>query len=112
MILPPSVTDTPSATQFVFWCLDNIGMGYHPDTAFSEYEDETGKRLFTDDEAEELDALNSQVFDHICPYEIGLAEMRRRMGYAAESDELLPSPDSDIPFVVNSGERAALNENC
>jgi len=45
------VSDVASAVAFAHWCVDQIGVGFHPDTPFLDYIDETGCPLFTPGES-------------------------------------------------------------
>ncbi len=42
----PDVHDRDSATQFVKWCVAQIGLGYHPDTRFADYVEDDGTPYF------------------------------------------------------------------
>ena len=82
----PVVTDEKSAKEFILWCLDRLGLGYHPDTLFEEYVNDASEPTFAADEVKYLNEQNAALFEHIDPYDVGLAEMRARMGYEPESD--------------------------
>ena len=77
--IPPDVHDRDSAAAFVRWCVSHIGLGYHPDTAFEDYIDSEGGASFTPEIARSLNELNARAFDFCDPYEIGLAEVRRKL---------------------------------
>jgi len=74
---PPEVRDRGSATGLVEWCTRRLGLGYHPDTPFSDYVDEDGRPVFSPVQAHCLDALTLQAFAFCDPYETSLTETGR-----------------------------------
>lgn len=82
-----SIHDRSSATTFVEWCVREIGVGFHPDTPFSDYvligSDE---RAFNDDEVVHLNALLNRAFEFIDPYETGLSAQRKSLTLKAGPD--------------------------
>ena len=60
--------------------MDQIGLGYHPDTRFADYISPDGTATYTAEEARQLDELTGQAFEFIDPYEIGMAEFERMIG--------------------------------
>lgn len=96
MTKAPLVTNEISAKEFIFWCLDRIGLGYHPDTLFDEYVNDDGSPTFPTSEANYLNEQNAVLFEHIDPYHVGLAEMRKRMGYEPDSDGECSITDLDL----------------
>lgn len=71
---------TAEAEEWVREQVENIGIGYHPDTRFEDYIDKgTGKRLFSDDEARELNALSDAAFDRLGNdiYDVALEAIQR-----------------------------------
>ena len=76
-----SITDQSSAERFVEWCVREIGIGFHPDTPFSEYVTVgSGMKVFDIDEAVRLDAMLEQAFKFCDPYETGLLAQRMAIG--------------------------------
>lgn len=70
---------TQEAETFIRDCVRQIGIGFHPDTAFQDYTNEKGERLFA-----KLNYGNlNLVMDHVAStledrmYEIGLEEQRK-----------------------------------
>lgn len=65
------------AEEFIRETVQNIGMGYHPDSRFEDYVDDNGKRLFSDDEAEELNMKTNAAFNVLGTevYDIAMDEM-------------------------------------
>ncbi|MFT3881359.1 MAG: hypothetical protein QM703_17050 [Gemmatales bacterium] len=61
-VLPNAIRSVSDAEMLVDWCLDTIGLGYHPDTVAADYIDDTGKQAFTIQEATELDWLHEKAF--------------------------------------------------
>ena len=78
MPVPPDVYDRESAEAFVRWCVENVGLGYHPDTAFEDYVDADGEPAFAADAVRSLNELNARTLNFCAPYDIGLAEVRRQ----------------------------------
>ena len=74
---PPEVFDNESAAAFVLWCVENIGLGYHPDTRFEDYIDEDGKQSFDVPTAATLNELQNAAFTWCDPYEIGDSEFEK-----------------------------------
>lgn len=59
------IIDKESVTAFLHICIYNLnlGIGFHPDTPFDDYiNTDTRRRIFTDDEAEELDTTLAECF--------------------------------------------------
>ena len=78
---PRSVTDRASATEFVNWCVDTLGLAYHPDTQFEDYLNRVDEsRCFTVAEAADLNAKQDQIFAFFDPYAIGLELFAKRFG--------------------------------
>jgi len=71
------VHDRETAVCFVRWCVEVIGLGYHPDTLFSEYVDGDGQATFSAPEVARLEDLAERAFDHCDPYEVGNDEFQR-----------------------------------
>jgi hypothetical protein len=83
MYLPySSVEDAQSAARFAEASVAYIGVAYHPDTRFSDYIDETGRRLFTQDESARLDFLAEKAFSFCgtALYDIAVARQRQHLG--------------------------------
>jgi hypothetical protein len=80
---PPEVRDRETATRFVRWCVEQLGLGYHPDTRFADYVEEDGRPAFTPAQALQLDELTEKAFAFIDPYEVGMAEFKKLMGQGA-----------------------------
>jgi hypothetical protein len=80
MFQPPDVSDGESATRFVKWCVEQLGLGFHPDTRFAEYVEEDGSPVFTPEQARQLDELTEKAFNFIDPYDVGMSEFERLMG--------------------------------
>ena len=74
---PPEVLDNESAVAFVLWCVETIGLGYHPDTRFEDYTDQDGKQSFDAATADKLNELQNAAFTWCDPYEIGAAEFEK-----------------------------------
>lgn len=77
---PPDVSDRESAILFVKWCIEQLALGYHPDTPFADYVGRDGQPIFTPQEAEHLDALTEKAFTFIDPVEVGVEEFERILG--------------------------------
>jgi hypothetical protein len=71
---PLAGNDRESATRFVRWCTERIGLGYHPDTRFADYVEADGSRVFTSEPARQLDEMTEKASADIDPYEVGVAE--------------------------------------
>lgn len=73
-----NVTTRAEALAFLRWAAgpDGIGMGFHPDTRFTEYVDGAGARLFTDEQARTLDATLADAFAFLDPYHESLCVWR------------------------------------
>ena len=80
MSSPIEVIDRESAVAFVHWCVETIGLGYHPDTSFADYCDPQGNPIFEPAEAEKLNHLQDAAFEYCDPYEIGAALFEKLMG--------------------------------
>ena len=82
---PPEVIDNKSAIAFVQWCVETIGLGYHPDNRFEEYTDSDGNQCFDSAAADKLNCLQEAAFTWCDPYEIRTTEFRdsalRRAGF-------------------------------
>lgn len=74
---PPEVQDHESAVRFVQWCVEVLGLGYHPDTPFSDYVDRDGRATFSSSEAARLEEAAERAFAFCDPYEIGQQEFER-----------------------------------
>jgi hypothetical protein len=79
---PFTILDSMSAAAFALWCVNLIGPGYHPDSPFSEYIDETGRPLFSPTESVFLDSLTDKSFSYCGDtlYEIAEAQQRLMLG--------------------------------
>ncbi len=84
---PPHLVDQSTAVEFVKWCVEEVGLGYHPDTSFSDYVLEDGRPCFSATEASTLDELTDVAFKHCDPYKIGEHELR---GLLARSSVAVP----------------------
>jgi hypothetical protein len=80
---PEDVHDRESAVRFVKWCVERIGLGYHPDTPFTDYADRDGRATFSVPEAAGLEERAERAFEHCDPYEIGEGEFRRLLATGA-----------------------------
>jgi hypothetical protein len=60
--LPRDILSAMDAENLVDWCLENIGLGYHPDTVAADYIDAEGRRAFSETEAIKLDRLHEEAF--------------------------------------------------
>lgn len=79
--LDESIKDYESAVRFITWCIQEIGLGFHPDTPFSDYITlEAGKPLFDEPTAERLDHLLERTFEYCDPYHVGLGLFQKSMG--------------------------------
>lgn len=87
---PANIEDADSARNFLRWCIDEIGLGFHPDTPFADYVDQAGNRCFQDDFARRLDLLNERVFEFCDPYEEALNEVRQRFLDALDDGKSAP----------------------
>jgi hypothetical protein len=74
---PPEVHDRESAVRFVKWCVEEIGLGYHPDTQFADYVDGDGRASFSPADVARLEELAELAFEHCDPYEVGHDEFQR-----------------------------------
>ena len=76
---PEVVHDHESAVSFIQWCVEEIGLGYHPDTPFADYVclDGSGQATFSQAEAARLQELSHRAFQFCDPYEIGHDELQR-----------------------------------
>lgn len=75
-VAPLAINDEGSATRFIAWCVERVGLGYHPDTPFSDYTTDGGARCFSDDEASVLDAATEVAFRFCDPYDAALSAAR------------------------------------
>lgn len=74
---PPEVRDRDSAVKFVIWCVQQLGLAYHPDTQFAEYVNREGTAAFSPVGAEQLDKLSEKSFFFCDPYEVGSEQFDR-----------------------------------
>jgi hypothetical protein len=74
--IPQKIEDRATAEEFVARCVEWVGPGYHPDTPFGSYIDDDGKRCFSTEEAELLDAATEVAFRFCDPYEVALLAVR------------------------------------
>ncbi len=74
---PEEVHDRESAVCFIKWCVEVIGLGYHPDTHFADYVDRDGRAIFSTADAARLEELTECAFQHCDPYEVGQDEFHR-----------------------------------
>lgn len=74
---PPEVRDQESAVHFIKWCVEQLGLGYHPDTPFSDYVGQGGQAAFSSEEARQLDELTEKAFSFCDPYAVGSQEFQR-----------------------------------
>lgn len=72
----PDVHDHESAVLFIGWCVARVGLGYHPDTPFSDYTYDEGRATFAPAEALLLDGLTEQAFAFCDPHAVALQEAR------------------------------------
>lgn len=82
--LPRVVRAQDNTKKLVDWCLDNIGIGYHPDTRAADYIDRAGQPTFTEAQAKELDRLHNEAFDAgfgDLMYEYGLEGLHARVAH-------------------------------
>jgi hypothetical protein len=77
---PEEVYDRASAARFVKWCVDVIGLGYHPDTPFADYVDGDGRATFSSPEAGRLEELADRVFKFCDPFEVGHDAFQQLVG--------------------------------
>jgi hypothetical protein len=84
---PEEVQDRESAVRFIKWCVERIGLGYHPDTPFADYGDRDGWATFSAPEAARLEELAARAFEHCDPYEIGEGELRRILATGASGPQ-------------------------
>lgn len=77
---PPDVHDRESAIAFVLWCVETVGLGYHPDTPFSEYVDRDGLPTFIPADASRLEELADRACTFCDPYEVGEREFQNLLG--------------------------------
>lgn len=59
------VTDATTAREFLRWCCATIGIGFHPDIEFTEYEPALGEPEFTPAELRRLEELLAAAFTHL-----------------------------------------------
>jgi hypothetical protein len=78
-IFGKKVGEEQDAWDFLRWCVANLGVGFHPDTRFEEYQDETtGRPVYHPHEAAWLNDQMGRVFDLLPdPYEVALAVMEK-----------------------------------
>jgi hypothetical protein len=74
---PETVHDTESAVRFIKWCVEEIGLGYHPDTPFADYVDGDGRPSFSAADATRLEELANRAFEFCDPYQVGHDEFQR-----------------------------------
>ena len=74
---PEEVHDRESAVRFIKWCVEVVGLGYHPDNSFADYVDGNGRATFSAGEATRLENLAERAFRHCDPYDIGHDEFQR-----------------------------------
>ena len=74
---PLEVHDRESAVRFVQWCVEEIELGYHPDTQFADYVDGDGRASFSPADAARLEELAERAFEHCDPYDVGHDEFQR-----------------------------------
>ena len=74
---PPEVHDQEFAVRFIKWCVEQLGLGYHPDTPFSDYVGQGGQAVFAPEEARLLDELTEKAFSFCDPYDVGSQEFQR-----------------------------------
>ena len=68
------VRDEVSAKAFLAWCVETIGLGFHPDTPFADYVDpDTEEPVFAEATARKLDRKMRRAFLYCDPYEVGFA---------------------------------------
>jgi hypothetical protein len=67
------VVSEESAEGFLAWCVDRLGLGFHPDTPFADYVDANGERCFDSVTAQQLDEQLQRAFAFCDPYEVGMS---------------------------------------
>ena len=75
-------TDAASAEEFIRRCVRSIGLGFHPDTPFADYDPPFTDYdpPFTAADAAELDRRMDAAFDLLPdPYEVALDESRKSL---------------------------------
>jgi hypothetical protein len=80
--MSPEVNDRDSAIRFVKWCVEKLGLGYHPDTRFGDYVETDGTAVFTGLDATRLDELTGKAREFIDPTQVGVQEFQRVLGQA------------------------------
>jgi len=61
--LPQSIESDDNVRQLVEWCVDKIGLGYHPDSRAGDYIAADGDPLFDTDVQLLLDTLHESAVD-------------------------------------------------
>jgi hypothetical protein len=74
------VRDEESAKAFLNWCVQTIGLGFHPDTPFDDYIDSaTDEPVFDERTARKLEQKMRRAFLFCDPYEVGLDLFERKV---------------------------------
>lgn len=76
--IPHSVETVEDAQGLVRWCVENIGLGYHPDTPFEEYITREQEVSFKLEIAARLNELHDRAFELLGDsiYETGMELLR------------------------------------
>jgi hypothetical protein len=79
-----SLTSEDEAREFIVWCCEQLGLCFHPDTHFSDYEERDGTKVFRKDAVELYEVLMEQAFQLLDdPCEVALA----MAPFASSADE-------------------------
>lgn len=62
---PGDVTDATTAREFLRWCCATIGIGFHPDIEFTEYEPALGEPDFPPAELRRMERLLAVTFTYL-----------------------------------------------
>src|SRR4051794_13356524 len=73
---PVEVLDRESAVAFVHWCIETLGLGYHPDTNFEDYIDLSGNPSFAAAEVESLMNFKRQLSIIVTPTKLAWQSLR------------------------------------
>jgi len=94
--IPDPIITVEDAQQLVRWCVENIGLGYHPDTPFEEYINRERMASFDPKVAERLNGLHDRAFELLGDsiYETGMEILRATYPELWEEDERENQPES------------------
>jgi hypothetical protein len=56
------LTSEDEAREFIAWCCEQLGLCFHPDTPFSDYEDAAGEKVFSKEAVLLYEALMGQAY--------------------------------------------------